>query len=185
MHGIARSTTSGALEDTVSKHYAFMVVALSALLLLGVPAQAQGDSDNQSTSICTFEDGNEISVRYQNLDYNKKNEIPFGKPWAPNGTPIFLFTPTNLTVGNSTVPTGAYSVYAIRNKSDWTLIINKNVTPGTAYDPSQDLVRVSMESSKLGSTKPLNVSLGHIQPRVCSLQIVFGDSAAWTDLKQK
>jgi Protein of unknown function (DUF2911) len=159
-------------------------VALSALLLLIVPAYAQ-ENDNQSTSICTFEDGNEISVRFQNLEFNKKNEPPFGKPWAPNGTPIFLFTPTSLTIGNSTVPTGAYSVYTIRNKSDWTLVVNKNVSQGAAYDPAQDLVRVNMESGKLTSNKPLNVSLGHVQPKVCTLQIVFGDSAVWTDLKQK
>jgi hypothetical protein len=76
-------------------------------------------------------------------------------------------------------------VYTIKNRNDWTLIINKNVSQGAAYDSAQDVVRVNMESGKLPSMKPLNITLGHIQPKVCSLQIVFGDTAAWTDLKQQ
>ncbi|HET9698037.1 MAG TPA: DUF2911 domain-containing protein [Terriglobales bacterium] len=167
------------------KRLAIMVVALSATCTLTTGAAAQDKSDNQSTTFCTFEDGNEVSVRFQPLEYNRKNEPPAGKPWAPNGTPILLFTPTNLTVGNSTVPTGAYTVYTVKNRSDWTLIINKNVSQGAAYDSAQDVVRVNMESGKLPNTKPLNITLGHIQPKVCSLQIVFGDTAVWTDLKQQ
>lgn len=164
-----------------------LLVAFFAAFILLIPASAQqDDAQHQSTSICTFQDGNEISIRYNSVEFNKKNEPPLGKPWAPDGKPILLFTPTNLTVGNATVPTGAYSMYTIRNRNDWTLIVNKNVTQGAEYDPSQDLVRVNLEMGKLTSaTKPLNISLGHIQPKVCSLQIVFGDTGAWTELKQQ
>ena len=169
----------------MSKRLVFSVVALFAVCILSTAVAAQDKSDNQSTSFCTFEDGNEVSVRFQPLEFNRKNEPPVGKPWAPNGTPVLLFTPTSLTVGNSTVPTGAYSVYTVRNKSDWTLIINKNVSQGSTYDAAQDVVRVNMEAGKLSSVKPLNITLGHIQPKVCSLQIVFGDTAVWTDLKQQ
>ena len=140
-----------------------------------------------STTFCTYQDGNEVSLRYIPVDSNKKNEPPSGgKPWMPGGTPILLFTPSELVIGGTSLPTGAYSVYLIRNRNDWTLIVNKNVTQGAPYDAQQDLVKVNMETSKLPTgSKALTLSLGHIAPKTCSLQMVFGDIGAWTDIKEK
>jgi hypothetical protein len=158
-------------------------IIFAALFLSALAAAQQPDG---STAFCTFEDGKEISVRYQQLDFSKKTDPPVGRPWSPNGVPIFLFTPTELTLGNYTIPTGAYSLYTVKNRNDWTIIINKNVTQGSPYDDKQDLARATMETTKLSAAnKPLAVTIGHISPKVCSLQIVFGDTGAWAEFKEK
>lgn len=158
------------------------------LMTFGIPALAQvaTSQSNEQTAICTFPDDAEISVRYLPVEYDKKTEPPPGKAWAPGGMPIYLFTPIELLVGNTAIPTGAYSIYTIPNKGTWVLVINKNVAQGASYDEKQDLVRINMETVKaIVPNKPLTVTLGHIAPKVCSLQIVFGDTGAWTELKEK
>ena len=160
---------------------------VAALLLSGLAVVQTPPKADPSTVFCTFEDVNEVSLRYMAVDANRKNDPPAGKAWMPGGAPILLFTPTEIIVGTTTVPTGAYSVYPIRNRNDWTLVVNKNVTQGSGYDEQQDLARVNMQTTKLptGGTKPLNLTLGHTSAKVCSLQLVYADSAAWTDLKEK
>jgi hypothetical protein len=174
------STSGGSVSNRLVLPLAFCV----ALFLPIVSASQQ--QPEPATTFCTFDDGKEVSLRYQAVEANKKNDPISGKPWSPGGAPMFLFTPTDLTIGNATIPTGAYSVYTIRNKNDWTLIVNKNVTQGSAYDQQQDLVRVPMEVTKLSATnKPLVISLGHTAPKTCSLQLVYGDTGAWTEFKEK
>ncbi|HWR13815.1 MAG TPA: DUF2911 domain-containing protein [Terriglobales bacterium] len=161
-------------------------VLISAFSLVAQEQQKTEPEPQSTTVICTYPDDKEISVRFHSVEYNKKNEPPIGKPWTPEGVPVFLFTPTELMVGNSTIPTGAYSLYTIKNKASWTLIISRNVTQGTPYDEKQDVARVTMETGKLPSAnKPYVVSLGHIAPKVCSLQIVYGDTGVWAEFKQK
>jgi len=158
----------------------------SALLILLFAIPVFAEPDSQQTTFCTFDDGNEISIRYQGQDATKKNDPPQGKPWGPNASPIFLFTTTDITLGNTSIPTGAYSLYLVKGRSDWSLIVNKNVTQGSPYDDKQDLARVNMDTNKLPSSgKPFNITLGHIAPKVCSIQVVYGDSAGWVEFKQK
>lgn len=54
-----------------------------------------------------------------------------------------LTTETDLTIGGKAVPTGAYSLYTIRENGQYYLIINNNTGQwGTEYDATKDLVRV-------------------------------------------
>ena len=51
----------------------------------------------------------------------------------------------DLTIGGAAVPKGAYSLYTIREKGRYLLIINNNTGQwGTEYDASKDLVRVPL-----------------------------------------
>ena len=110
-----------------------LALIFAALFVSTVAVAQQPDSQ---TAFCTFEDGKEISVRYQQVEYSKKNDPPVGRPWSPNGVPIFLFTPTELTLGNSTIPTGAYSVYTIKNRNDWTKANRSNSSKGLRNENS-------------------------------------------------
>lgn len=161
----------------------FAILSVFLFLILALPLTAQ---DDQQTIFCTLDDGNEISIRFRSVGADKKNEPPIGKPWAPADRPMFLFTPTELTLGNTTIPTGAYSLFLIKNKNDWTLIVNRNVAQNSSYDDKQDIARINMQSSRLPSTgKPFSLTLGHIAPKVCSVQVVYGDMAGWAEFKGK
>jgi hypothetical protein len=159
---------------------------IAALLFLNAIAVAQNNQPEPVTTFCTFQDGNEVSLRYVAVEAKKSNDPSPGKVWTPGGVPILLFTPTEIVIGNSTIPTGAYSVYPIRNKNDMTLVVNKNVTQGSSYDSGQDLTRANMETAKLPTAnKPLAITLGHTSAKVCSLQLVYADLGSWLDIKQK
>lgn len=155
----------------------------SSVFVLSATAQ---ESKNTETSACTFEDGKEISIRFNPAEYKKGYEIPKDKAWAPGDVAMLLFTPTDILVGNKTLPTGAYSMYVTRSRSDWTLIISRNIKEGAPYDPTQDIAKLPMGTGKTSTPKTVfSTHLGHIGPKVCSIQITFGETGAFADFTEK
>ncbi len=152
--------------------------------LLASVSFAQDEGASQSiVRSCTYEDGNEISVRYSDaVPQGKKRDLPNGKIWSPGDVPMLLFTQTTVKAGDAELPVGAYSMWVIPDKSSWTLVVNRNVTAGAAYDEKQDIVRVPMQVGTLPNavTQP-QVSLGHIAPKVCSLRVDYGKVGVWAD----
>jgi hypothetical protein len=63
-----------------------------------------------------------------------------------------LFTQSALSIGNSQIPIGAYSMYVIPRKENWTLVVNKNVEKGGKYDEHLDLSRVEMQIAQTSSS---------------------------------
>jgi hypothetical protein len=91
-----------------------------------------------------------------------------------------------VTLNKVEIPVGAFSVYAIPNKKEWTLIVNKNVAPGSKYDESQDLARSPMELGDLSPpVKPIQVALAHMAAKTCTLRISYGGVGAQADFLQK
>ena len=155
------------------------------VIILPISVIAQ-ESKNTETAACTFDDGNEISVRYNPAEYKKGYEIPKDKPWAPGETAMLLFTPTEIIAGKTPLPTGAYSMYITRGKNDWTLIISKNIKEDAAFDASQEIARMTMGTGRISAPRQqFSAHLGHIAPKTCSIQISFGDTGAFADFTQK
>jgi hypothetical protein len=166
---------------------AVCILLLSQLIFARTAASQQSDSDqNSAQAFCDFDDGQEISVRYNTSVVNSKDEPRNGKVWLPGGAPMTLFTGAPLTLSNSEIPVGAYSVYVIPNKKEWTLIVNKNVTAGAPYDEKQDIARSPMDLGEVESPpKQLQVSFAHIAPKDCSIRLYYGKVGAFTDFKEK
>jgi hypothetical protein len=96
-----------------------------------------------------------------------------------------LFTEAQLTLGSSSIPIGAYSVYPIPARDHWTLAVNKNVTPGAAYDDKQDIARAPMETVQVAdATDTLEVAFAHVGAR-CTLRIYIGKTASFADFTAK
>jgi hypothetical protein len=138
----------------------------------------------QSTATCNLSDDRQVYIRYNPV--SSKSERPSnGKPWAPGGAPMTLFTEAELTLGGTTIPLGAYTVYPIPGKDKWNLVVNKNVTPGAAYDEKQDLARAAMETVPVSvSTDILEVAFAHSGSK-CTLRIYFAKSASFADFIAK
>ncbi|MGA9977104.1 MAG: DUF2911 domain-containing protein [Candidatus Sulfotelmatobacter sp.] len=137
-----------------------------------------------STTTCYLDDGRQLYVRYNPVTA-KNDKVVNGKAWAPGGTPMTLFTEAPLTVGTSSIPIGAYTVYPIPAKEHWSLAINKNVTAGAAYDEKSDLARVQMETDQVPeAAEALEVAFAHVGPR-CTLRIFVGKTASFVDFVAK
>ena len=154
------------------------------LLFCGSLVAAAADTPDLSSVICTLDDGQQVSVRYANSAPGEK--ISNGKIWSPGSTPMLLFTTANLTLANTQIAPGAYSMFVIPGSSHWTLVVNKNVTPGAKYEEQQDLVRASMEIGQISQPlRQLDISLGHMGAKTCSFRISFGKVGAFVDFKEQ
>ena len=156
--------------------------ALLASLLFGPFVFAQ---DNNQSADCTFQDGKQLSIRYS--DVAAKNPPPAGKVWAPGKTPMTLFTQSDLTLGGSTIPAAAYTVYLLPGSEQWKLIVNKNVQPGASYDKSQDLARIQMPVAQLGSpTDKLKLTLAKMGDKQCNLRVYYAKTGTYgAEFKEK
>ena len=164
------------------------VLAICVVLLTQFSfAQNTSDQeDNRPTAYCDFDDGQEVSVRYSDAVASSKDEPRNGHVWTPGGSAITLFTGAALALNNSVIPAGAYSVYVIPNKKDWTLIVNKNVNATAPYDDKQDVARASMELGEVNSPpKQLQVSFAHTGPKVCSIRLYYGKIGAFAEFTEK
>jgi hypothetical protein len=166
---------------------------LTAFILFVVlpPAQVvvaqQTDQDQQSSdTVCTFDDGRQISARYSPVAVDRSESPPIGRVWIPGGSAVTLFTDTEVTVGNTPIPTGAYTIYLIPGKRDWTLVVSKNVTLGSKYNEQQDLVRAAMETGTLSRAEAqLKIFFGHTGPKQCELNVDYGKIRAWVEFREK
>lgn len=147
--------------------------------------KAMASPDSAEVAVCTFADGKQLSVRYNALPADRSEGFSVGKLWPPTSS-MYLFTPAALTVGNSTVPAGAFSLYVIPGHNDWTLIVNKNVTEGARYDETQDLLRIPMSTGQLDQpAKQFEVYFGHLAPRKCSMRLYYGKTGAWAEFNER
>jgi len=159
---------------------AFCALLLGALAMEGwaqTPAANQQTADQQTT-VCQFTDGGQVSVRYEAAPVHG-DQLPAGHMWSPGEQPMYLFTSTTLKAGETEIPTGAYGLYVLPEKQHWTLVVSKDVSD-KKYEPQHDLVRVPMDRGTLDeATKTVNLTLGHIAPKECSLRLYYGKTGAW------
>jgi hypothetical protein len=156
-------------------------VLISFFLSPCLVAQAGG---SQSTTTCNLDDGRQVYVRY-NAVSTKSERISNGKPLIPGGTPMTLFSEAELTLGSSMIPIGAYTLYPIPGRDHWTLVVNKNVTAGAAYDEKQDIARAPMETAQVESpSETLEVAFAHVGNR-CTLRVYIGKTASFADFTAK
>jgi hypothetical protein len=153
-----------------------IVVGIFFLLTLTVVCSAQ--SAAPSTASCYLDDGRQVFIRYNPVT-TKSDKPANGKPWAPGGSPMTLFTEAQLAFGGATIPIGAFTVYPIPAKDKWTLVINKNVAVGAPYDEKQDIARASMETDQVSeASAALEIAFAHVGEK-CTLRIYFGKAASF------
>ena len=99
---------------------------------------------------------------------------------------MILFTQTRLTLGNSEIPEGAYSLYVIPEKETWTLVVNRNVTAGSKYDEKQDLARAPMEIGQVESpANQTQIVFGHTAAKQCNMRLYYETTGAWVEFREK
>jgi hypothetical protein len=163
---------------------AICAVLLSQLTLPGIAQQAS--TQQPETTSCTFDDGHQMTIRYNNSASSRREEPHDGRLWMPGGVPMILFTQTDLILNHADIPAGAYSMYFIPDKKKWTVIVNKNVTPVSEYNPTEDIARAEMDMGRLSSPlKQPEVALGHVAPKQCNMRLYYGKTGVWTEFEEK
>ncbi len=149
------------------KRSTLLGIAICGLMLIFVLAQtsfAQQDKFQRpsppGTATFSFDDGKTITVNYSRPKMNDRKIygglVPYDKPWRAGANEATSFvTNTNLTIGNTPVPAGSYTLYIQPAESGaWKLIISKATGQwGIPYPGEQnDLARVDMQTAKTPAT---------------------------------
>ena len=140
-----------------------LTILAAATLASASPLLAQQKSRiSPHETISTVIDGNRVTVVY-GRPYTKDPKdgsarkiwgglVPYGEVWRTGADEAtLLVTEKPLTIGETTIPAGAYTLFTLP-KQDGTaeLIINKQLGQwGVTYDEKQDLARVAMKKNTL------------------------------------
>lgn len=78
--------------------------------------------------------------------------VPFDSVWRTGANSSTTFsTDVDLTIGDTFVPRGTYSLYTLPTRAGWKLIVNRQTGQwGTQYDASRDLARIDLTARTLG-----------------------------------
>ena len=75
---------------------------VAVLIPLTLTAVCTGQSE-PTTATCNLDDGRQVYIRYNPVSA-KNDRAPNGKPWAPGGAPMTLFTEAQLNFAGATIP---------------------------------------------------------------------------------
>ena len=129
---------------------------LAAAILLTGTAAAQRFVSPPANASVTIE-GKKIVVDYYAPSLHGRkmlgNYVPYGRVWCPGANVATgLTTPVDLQLGTLKLPKGTWSLWAIPNEKDWTLIVNKQSGQHHLdYDSAEDLGRMKMNVKTLAS----------------------------------
>lgn len=176
-------------KSSPAEEYFMRVLAVCFVLIthsfLAATVAAE-EADQTATVTCDFADDKEITVQYNTSVMSDKDQPRNGRVWLPAGSPLTLFTQVPLILNHVELAVGAYSMYIIPSKKDWTLVVSRNVTDPKKYDEKQDLVRAPMEIGGVDSPpKRLQVSFAHIAPRQCSIRVYYETTGAFVEFNEK
>ena len=142
------------------------VVLVLAGLLMSSLTWAQGDKANRPSPPKTATgkvNGATITINYSSPAVNNRKIfgelLPYGQVWRAGANEATLFeTDKDIKVEGKTLPVGKYSLYAIPNEKEWTIIFNKQTGQwgvkrggATSREEAQDALTVKVKPKKSSS----------------------------------
>jgi hypothetical protein len=166
------------------RHSIALCIVLMVPLCSSGAQEAPANTESRDT-VCALDSGKQISARYiPGEAAGGANPVP-GKVWTPGGSAMTLFSQSKLKIGNTVLPIGAYTMYLIPGKKDWTLIVSRNQKINAPYNQNEDLVRQPMQTATLErSEERLSVFFGHVGPGRCELNVSYGTTRAWVEFAE-
>jgi hypothetical protein len=171
--------------------FAFTVLGLALVMGNLGSAEDSKSAPTEQVASCDMDNGNQIAIRYLPVTAKKKSEgfggsIRYGTAWAPHDRAMVLFTSGPAAVENKDLAAGAYTLYLIPNKNDWTLVVSKETDTKAKYDANKDVARVPMELGDLPTPHPtFAVMLGKTGPNRCSLRVYWQEKGAFATIDGK
>jgi hypothetical protein len=112
--------------------------------------------------------------------------VPWGEVWRTGANEATTFvTEGDVTIGDTKVPAGKYTLYTLPSETGWKLIINKQTGQwGTQYDQTRDLARIDMKVSKPSApVEQLTIDLKGNGTNAADLIIAWENTSASVTVK--
>jgi len=170
------------------------VRALASLLLLvssAVVACAQGPRPSQRAEILQMLDSNQIRVRYIRPVARGRalfgSLVKFGKVWTPSADSAMLISfSRDVELDGKLLAAGSYSVWAIPDSAQWTLIFNKSARVfHLNYPEGQDVLRLTVKVESLPHVETLTAGFPVVDGRKAVFQLQWGTTAVAVQIETK
>ncbi len=107
--------------------------------------------------------------------------VPFGEVWRTGANQnTTLSFDKEVSIDGKTLPAGTYALFAIPEKNNWTIILNKQNDQWGAYtyDEKQDILRFNVKPQKTPSKKEtLEIHFTEVAPQKATLAIEWENTA--------
>ncbi len=169
----------------------FTALTLALIVTNLALADDQKSDPTEQVASCDMDNGNQIAIRYLPVTAKGKSpefgsSIRYGTLWSPNSRAMVMFASGASAVENKDLGAGAYTLYLIPNKNDWTLVVSKETDTKAKYDEAKDVVRVPMELGDLPTAHPtFEITLGKTGPNRCSLRVYWQQKGAFATIDGK
>ena len=130
-------------------------IALAMIFTTNTQAQEFSGLDKSPLDIASFPSSYRVSDKAVRITYSRPqlkgramaDLAPEGQVWrtGANEAPEIVFY-KDVNFGGKNIPAGTYSLFTIPGRSEWTVILNKNLNQWGAYsyDEGADVARVSV-----------------------------------------
>jgi len=161
-------------------------IAMAAILFFCQPAIAQIDYPSPSPLAKLHQKVGLTDVKVEYSRPAKKGRIlfvdveEFGKIWrtGANASTKISFS-DDVTLEGKPVPAGEYALYTIPGKTDWTIMLYKDLSLGGnigEYDESKEVVRVNVKAEKRSfSVESLTIDIGNISANGATIALIWGE----------
>jgi hypothetical protein len=112
--------------------------------------------------------------------------VPYGSVWTPSADSAMRISfSTGVKVNGQSLPAGTYSVWAIPDSAQWTIIFNKRGTVFhlRSYVERDDALRVSAKVESLPHMETLNASFPTVEGRKATFRIQWGTTAVSLEIE--
>lgn len=160
---------------------------MPAVLILAVcsfDADAQGVKMPQASSSQTISQEfglGKVEVSYSRPNVKGRNVFadlaPYGQVWrtGANSATVLTFT-EDVTLEGKAVPAGAYALFTIPGKDEWTIILNKTTQQWGAYEYKQadDLLRFQAKAGKTAEkAETFTIAFTDVMPTTAKMHLMW------------
>jgi hypothetical protein len=166
---------------------------LVAVLLVSSAASAcaQAPRPSQRAEMLQMLDSNQIRVRYIRPVARGRalfgSLVKYGKVWTPSADSAMLISLSrDVEIEGKPLKAGSYSVWAIPDSAQWTLIFNKTARVfHLNYPEGDDALRVTAKVESLSHVETLTASFPLVDARKAVFQLQWGTTAVSVHVETK
>jgi hypothetical protein len=162
---------------------------LAALLVTGalysgnVVAQIQTPQPSPSATVQQVVGITNFTINYSRPGAKGRtvfgDVVPFGKVWrtGANGATMLTIDDKIKLEGNE-IPAGKYSIFTIPDKTEWTVIVSKDVSGSSSLAEGMDLVRFKVKTQALAmNVETFTIGLSNFTNTAASLDMMWEKTA--------
>jgi hypothetical protein len=161
-----------------------LILVASLLTLHASLAGAQNPRRSQRAEIMQMIGETEVRVMYIRPVARGRELfgklVPFGRTWTPSAdSAMRISVTTDVQVEGQTLKAGSYSIWAIPDSTEWTIIFNRKAEAfhiGT-YRESDDALRVKSKVDSLPHVETLTLAFPVVDGKKATMRIQWGTTA--------